>query len=151
MVYNKQSILSFLLFFIFLLCILIIFINLWKKTTIPVHKDVVNTITKHNLDKCCLIYKHTCFTNGHCKKGIQKRCGKFANTPCDKTLASCNYLSKEQCVTYPNNVYCSLADNGVDCIHKKGIFGEDINCDQLTPDLGYNQIGCDQNVPSNQL
>ena len=108
-------------------------------------------LIQENHEKCCLIDKHTCFPNGYCKKGIQKRCGKYSQTSCDKTLANCNNLSPDQCIIYPNNMYCSVSEDGFGCKHRSGVFGEDINCGQLTPDLAYNQIGCVKNVPSNEF
>ena len=92
MVYQNN--LSFLLFFFFLtLILLLLFLYLWKLLRYRKNKDYKSSnkyvdLGKHH-EKCCLIDKHTCFPNGYCKKGIQKRCGIYSQTSCDKTLANC--------------------------------------------------------------
>lgn len=105
---------------------------------------------KSTYNKCCLIYDHTCFENGACKHGIEKRCGEFYRTPCDKTLVECEKMTSEQCNLYPNNVHCTNALNG-ECVHREGVFGEQVNCTSLHKSHGYNEIGCNDNVPSNSL
>lgn len=150
---------SFIFFWLFLLIVIFFFIYLIRlhnkmrtEIIVPVKTNISSSpsFDTGTEDKCCYMYHNVCDSK-KCYPGIQKRCNEYANTPCSKSLLqTCEALSLSECFKHPNNLICDVTKDST-CVTKKEIFGKNIECSRLTPSLSYNQIGCDKNVPNNQL
>lgn len=151
---------SFIFLWFFVLIVIFFFIyvirlnNKTNMTIVPKHTTRSSThdppVDTGGDDKCCYMYHNVCDSK-KCYPGIQKRCNEYANTPCSKSLLqTCESLSLSECFKHPNNLVCDVSKEST-CVTKQEIFGKNIECSRLTPKLSYNKIGCDKNVPSNQL
>lgn len=150
---------SFIFLWFFVLIVIFFFIYVTRlnnktnmiivptKQTYSAHDPPVDTGVD---DKCCYMYHNVC-DGEKCYPGIQKRCDEYANTPCSKSLLTkCESLPLSECFKHPNNLVCDVSKEST-CVTKQETFGRDIECSRLTSKLSYNKIGCDKNVPSNQL
>ncbi|QOI90245.1 hypothetical protein QKU58_gp086 [Pyramimonas orientalis virus] len=104
--------------------------------------------------KCCHMQKYDCGnTSIGCISGVEKRCGAFAEKPCEEPMYDCNTLNEDSCKSYPSSIYCEFDETKKRCntttINSHG--GSDITCemfdkfitDKQYPNMKYN---CENNL-----